>query len=64
MPKPIPEERCFLAALSELLAVTGSKVETSVLDKLHDKSNYVLIRQKPQQLAGKATVPDSVISRF
>ena len=41
-----------------MLAVTGSKGKTSVSDKLHDHSDNVLIRQKPQQLAGKATLPD------
>ena len=47
---------------SALLAVTGSKGETSVFDKLHNHFDHVLIRQKPQQLASKTTVPDSVIS--
>ena len=45
-----------------MLAVTGSKGETSVSNKLHDNSDYVLIRKKPQQLAGKTTVLNSVIS--
>ena len=31
-------------------------------DKLHNHSDHVLIRAKPQQLAGKTTTPDSVIS--
>ena len=43
-----------------LLAVIGSKGKTSVLDKLRDRSD-VLIQQKPQHFAGKATVPDRVI---
>ena len=43
------------------LAVTGSKGETSIPDKFHDHTNHVLIREKSQQLAGKATMPDSVI---
>ena len=29
--------------------------------KLNDHSDHVLIHQKPQQLAGKAMVPDNVI---
>ena len=44
------------------LAVTGSKGETSIPDKFHDHTNHVLIREKSQQLAGEATMPDSVIS--
>ena len=31
------------------------------MDKLHNHTNHVLVRQKPLQLAGEATVPDSVI---
>ena len=59
-PRPIPEER----RISDGVAcfVTGNKGKTSVSDKLHVSSDHVFIRQKPQQLAGKATVPDSVIS--
>ena len=40
----------------------GGKGETSISDKLHDDSDHVLIRKESQQLAGKATVPESVIS--
>ena len=43
-----------------LLAVTGRKCETLVSDMLHDHSEHLLIQQNPQQLAGKAMVPDSV----
>ena len=43
------------------LAVASCKGEASVADKLHNHTNHVLVRQKPQQLAGEATVPDSVI---
>ena len=43
------------------LAVIGSKGETSIPDKFHDHTNHVLIREKSQQLAGEATMPDSVI---
>ena len=46
-----------------LLAVTGSKGKTSDSDKLHNHFIYVFIRQKSQQLAGKAIVPDSVVCR-
>ena len=31
------------------------------ISSLHIHTNHVLVRQKPQQLAGEATVPDSVI---
>ena len=44
------------------LAVTGGEGEAFVPGKLHNYSNHVLIRYKSQQLAGKATVPDNVIS--
>ena len=45
------------------LAITGGEGEASVLDKLQDHPDHVLIRQKSQQLAGKASVPDNAISR-
>ena len=44
------------------LAVTSGQGEACVPNKLHDHSNLVLVRMKSQQLAGEATVPDSVIS--
>ena len=44
------------------LAITGGEGEASILDKLQDHPNHVLIRQKSQQLAGEAMVPDSVKS--
>ena len=53
----------FWTAQPALLAVTSSKVETLVLDKLHNHSNHVLIGGKLQHFAGKATVPDSAICR-
>ena len=62
--KTDPEERRFLDDEAALLVVTGTKSETSVSDKLHDQSDSVLIRQKPQQLADKTIVPESVICRF
>ena len=43
-----------------LLAIIGSKGETSVFNKLNDHTDYVLIQQKSQQLAGNVTVPDRV----
>ena len=46
-----------------LLAITGGEGEASTSYKLQDHPNHVLIRQKSKQLAGKAAVPDSVISR-
>ena len=60
-PKSILEESRFLDGVARF-AVTCSKDKTSVSDKLRDYSDLVLIWQKPQQLAGKATVPDSAIS--
>ena len=44
------------------LAITGGEGEASILDKFQDHPNHVLIRQKSQQLAGEAMVPDSVTS--
>ena len=38
------------------------KGEASVPNKFHDHLDHVLVRQKSQQLAGEATVPDSVTS--
>ena len=43
-------------------AVTNGEGEASISDKLQDHLGHVLI-QKSQQLAGEATVPDSIISR-
>ena len=44
------------------LAVTGGKSEASTLEKFPDHPDHVLIREKSQQLAGEAAMPDSVIS--
>ena len=44
------------------LAVTGNKGKTSAPDKFHNHLNHVLIRKKSHLFAGKATVPDNVIS--
>ena len=44
------------------LAITSGEGEASISDKLQDHFNHVLIWQKSQQLAGKAAVPDNVIS--
>ena len=41
----------------------SGKSKSSISKKLHSHSYHVLIRKKPKQLSGKATVPDSVISR-
>ena len=44
------------------LTVTSGQGEVSVPNKFHDHSDYVLVRQKSQQLAGETTVLGSVIS--
>ena len=44
------------------LAVTSGQGEASVPNKLHDHPHYVFVRQRFQQLASEAMVPDSVIS--
>ena len=41
--------------------VTGCKVEDSITNQLHDYANHVSISQQPQQLAGKAAMPYSVV---
>ena len=53
----------FHASQTALFATTCSETEASVLDKVHDYLYYVCVRQKPEQLAGKAPVRDSVITR-
>ena len=58
-PKPIPEERRF----SDVEAVTCGEGEASILDKFQDHPDHALIREKSQQLASEAAMPDSVISR-
>ena len=45
------------------LGVTGDEGKASISDKIQDHPNRVLIRQMSLQLAGKAALPDSVISR-
>ena len=51
----------FQAPQPASLAVTGGEGETSIPDKLHDHTNHMLVREKPQQLTGEAAVPDSVV---
>ena len=48
--RPIPVERQFC------------ECKASVFDKLHNDLYYVLVGQESEQLVGKATVPESVIS--
>ena len=43
------------------LAVTGDEGKVSLSDKLQDHPGHVLNREKSQQFAGEAAVPDSVI---
>ena len=49
----------FPAANLALLAVTDSKGETSVLDKLHDHANHVLIWKK-FQAAGQNAIQSNM----
>ena len=44
------------------LAITGGENEAYILDKFQNHLDYVLIREKSQQLAGEAVVADSVKS--
>ena len=53
----------FQTSQHALFATTGVERKAPVLDKLHDHSYHVFVRQESEQLAGEATVPDSVISR-
>ena len=55
-------ETIFDASEPAWLAVTSCHGEASVPNKFHDHPDHVLVRKKSQQLAGEATVPDSVIS--
>ena len=60
------QDRSLGDAISQALspariAVASCKGEASVADQLHNHADHVLVRQKPQQLAGEATVLDSVI---
>ena len=45
-----------------LLNLTGAEDEILIPDKLQNHPNYVPFREKPYQLVGEATVPDSVVS--
>ena len=49
----------FLTSEPAWLAVTSGQGEASVPNKFRDHPGHVLVRQKSQQLAGEATVPDS-----
>ena len=53
----------FQASEPAWLDVTSGQGEASNPDKFHDHADHVLIQQKPKQLAGEATVPDSVVSK-
>ena len=55
-------EQSIQTALPALFAVTDSKSETSVSNRLSDHSDHPDLHM-PQQLADKATVPDSLICR-
>ena len=55
-------ETIFQASEPAWLAVTSGQGEPSVPNKFHDHLDHVLVQQKFQQLAGEATVPDSVMS--
>ena len=46
-----------------MLAVTSGEPKASILDELQNYPDYVLIREKSQQLAGEKAVLNSVISR-
>ena len=55
-------ETIFQASEPAWLAVTSDQGEASAPNKLHGHPDNVLVRQKSQQFAGEAMVPDSVIS--
>ena len=44
-----------------MLSITGREGEVAVLDKFHDHSYQLSIRNKPQKLAGQAAMPHGVI---
>ena len=53
----------LLASQPALFATTSGKCEAPVLDKLYDHSYHAFVRQESEQLAGEATVSDTVINR-
>ena len=44
-----------------MLAVTGGKGETPIMNKFHNYSDHVSVWEQTKQFAGEATVPDRVI---
>ena len=52
----------FLGLQPALFASTVSDCKAPVLEKFHDNSHPVFVRQELEQLTGEAMVPDSVIS--
>ena len=55
-------ERHFQESQIALLSTTCGECKAPVLDELHDHLYHEFVRKEPEQLAGEATVPDSVIS--
>ena len=55
-------ETIYQASEPAWLAVTSGQGGAFVPNKFHNHPDHVLVRQKFQQFAGEATVPDSVIS--
>ena len=49
------------ASESALLSITGREGKAAVLDKFHNYSYQVSIRNKPHKLAGQAAMPHDVI---
>ena len=52
-------ETIFQASKPAWLAVTSGQGEAFVPNKFHDHLDHVLVGLKSQQLAGKATVPNT-----
>ena len=61
--KTDPYRMCFSDGVACFACCHWHKGKTSIIDKLHDYSDHVLIWHKPQQLASNIMIPDSVICR-
>lgn len=50
-----------LEALPALLSTAGGEGKAAISDKLRDHDDHVPVRYQVKQLAGEATMPDSII---
>ena len=62
-PRSIPVGRHFSVVATFFVCHYRCEGKASTLDLLHDHLYHLFVTQESEQLAGKATVPVSVISR-